>query len=113
MDHLSRLPPELLDALFELAASGSELTTGGISKYLLPSQERAIYRTITVKSSLRLSGLVRTLEAHPYKGLYTQELVWNRFKFVDAVATEGRQALLRYLPNLAEIQFDDYTDEAS
>ncbi|GAA5899713.1 uncharacterized protein JCM6883_005966 [Sporobolomyces salmoneus] len=110
MDRLSRLPTELLDAIFEIAAknssSDSNLTTRGISRGLLLSQERALYRTINVKSSQQLSQLVRTLDTQPHKGNHTQRLEWNRAE-VDCI--RGRnidvEPLLRLLPNLVKIKF--------
>ncbi|GAA5908572.1 uncharacterized protein JCM6883_005590 [Sporobolomyces salmoneus] len=118
MDPLSRLPGELLDYIFELAASTSgwipELTSGPISKSLLPSQERAIYETITIgrpgnfprlrrthsAQSSKAQQLLRTLDAQAQRGQHAKKLV-----FAGLPESLDPEALLRYLPNLVEFEF--------
>ncbi|GAA5908439.1 uncharacterized protein JCM6883_005547 [Sporobolomyces salmoneus] len=105
MDPLSRLPSELLDSIFELAASTSELTTHPISKALLPSQERAIYQRIIPNRSRKFSQIVQTLDTQPHKGQHVQKLVWSS-RFIDP--TLDSQQLLRHFPNLVELVFNAY-----
>ncbi|GAA5908518.1 uncharacterized protein JCM6883_005572 [Sporobolomyces salmoneus] len=106
--HLSGLPGELLDDIFELAAAtsswDSKLTSHPISKALLPSQERAIYHAITVDSGARnFCGLVHSLDACPDNGRHTRRLVWSLAIYWDAGPVSKR--FLSRLPNLIEIDF--------
>ncbi|GAA5897061.1 uncharacterized protein JCM6883_006565 [Sporobolomyces salmoneus] len=108
IDQFSRLPGELLDRIFELAASESKITARPISKALLFSQERAVYRTINLKKPQKLSKLVQTLEAQPYKGQYAIILVLG----VEDYSLKGpldHRSLLRRLPNLVEIDFNSHS----
>ncbi|GAA5897186.1 uncharacterized protein JCM6883_006609 [Sporobolomyces salmoneus] len=103
IDYLSRLPVELLNFIFELAAPFSRLTTRPISKGLLPSQERAIYRTITLTTPEKFGRLMPTLRTRPRTGQQVQRLVWRPSGFRSL---EDDEELLQHLPNLIEMQFD-------
>ncbi|GAA5902395.1 uncharacterized protein JCM6883_001392 [Sporobolomyces salmoneus] len=106
IDHLSRLPVELLDAIFEVANSdfrrGFRLTTRAISKTLLLSQERSIYQTIILDSAQILSRLVCTFVLRPDKGRHVKRLVgaWHMEPKMDG------EEFLRHLPNLVEMEFN-------
>ncbi|GAA5908566.1 uncharacterized protein JCM6883_005588 [Sporobolomyces salmoneus] len=107
VDHLSGLPGELLDDIFEVAARTSwpKLTSRPISKSLLPSQERAIYETISVgPGAWNYLRLVRTLDARPDKSQHTRKLVWRFTNPGDGSIDSER--LVRHLPNLSEIDFE-------
>ncbi|GAA5908522.1 uncharacterized protein JCM6883_005573 [Sporobolomyces salmoneus] len=107
MDHLSRLPSEILDLIFELAASTTSsqtLTTRPISKPLLPSQERALYGTITLRTPSNSSQLLRTLDAEPQKARHTKELVFPSLGYFGE-ALLAHATLLQFLPNSVEGDF--------
>ncbi|GAA5957962.1 hypothetical protein JCM3765_006216 [Sporobolomyces pararoseus] len=69
VDRLSLLPPELIDYVFELAAATNKLSIVPPSKQLLPSHERALYRSVFLSSQRQLSALIATLETDQRKGL--------------------------------------------
>ncbi|GAA5908569.1 uncharacterized protein JCM6883_005589 [Sporobolomyces salmoneus] len=105
LNQLSRLPVELLDAIFDLAVSTSDLTAHPISKSLLPSQERAVYQTITIRSLRNFTALLRTLDAQPNRGQHVKRLVWRVASYWDfPIDTEH---VLRHLPNLVELHFNE------
>ncbi|GAA5904692.1 uncharacterized protein JCM6883_003872 [Sporobolomyces salmoneus] len=108
IDHLSRLPVELLDSIFEQVVN---VTPRPIAKPLLPSQERALYRKVVVSSLRRFSRLVRTLDARPHKGQHVENLTWYVTGGGDRNKID-RQSLLCHLSNLVEITFADF-DAAS
>ncbi|GAA5908602.1 uncharacterized protein JCM6883_005599 [Sporobolomyces salmoneus] len=114
MDSLSRLPIELLDLIFELANPvtfwGSKLTTRPISKSLLVSQERALYRTVIIHSWETITLLISKLSPIRHKGQYVRNLRWSYLGSLRP-GTYGCRAILSYLPNLLELDFDG--DEAT
>ncbi|GAA5833376.1 hypothetical protein JCM5353_008433 [Sporobolomyces roseus] len=59
-DHISRLPPELLDDIFHHAHDSYQPLTTPLSKTLLPFQRRQLFRSIKVTSYKSFENLCRT-----------------------------------------------------
>ncbi|GAA5902396.1 uncharacterized protein JCM6883_001393 [Sporobolomyces salmoneus] len=108
MDHLSRLPKELLDYVLELAALDSELTTLAISKYLLLSQERAIHQAIAFDASTKFPQLLDAFDFRPDKGRYVKKFGWRWWRHVEPEFNV--EELLRHLPNLFEMTLDNLNE---
>ncbi|GAA5916774.1 uncharacterized protein JCM6883_000512 [Sporobolomyces salmoneus] len=112
-NYLSRLPIELLDLIFELAASTDrlDLTILPISKSLFLSQERAIYKTIVLIRPETYSRLTWTLiRAQRRKGHHATRLVLCCLGDWYWPIDVGQ--LFAFLPNLLEIEFNT-GDEAT
>ncbi|GAA5967095.1 hypothetical protein JCM3765_001497 [Sporobolomyces pararoseus] len=77
IDRLSRLPPELLDFIFELAAETDELATLPPSKYLRRHHERALYRNVSIGNHETLTQLATTLRDHRLRGRHTRRITWK------------------------------------
>ncbi|GAA5962244.1 hypothetical protein JCM3765_004715 [Sporobolomyces pararoseus] len=74
IDRLSRLPPELLDFIFELAAETGELATLPPSKYLRRHHERALYRSLSIGNHETLTRLATTLHGRPSRGHHMRRM---------------------------------------
>ncbi|GAA5997157.1 hypothetical protein JCM5350_005588 [Sporobolomyces pararoseus] len=98
-DHLSRLPPELLDYIFDYV--GSELTSLPLSKTLHSFHQRALYRSVKIHSTRQLASFIKTLEARVDRASQVKELDW-RCSPVGAMVIFPR--LFANLPNLVEIK---------
>ncbi|ORY91744.1 hypothetical protein BCR35DRAFT_349521 [Leucosporidium creatinivorum] len=75
-DHLSALPSELLDIIFNdvRLANGEKQLLGLVSKRLLPFTRSTLYRNVTVTSQTQLARLCRTLADNPALGKVVQTL---------------------------------------
>ncbi|GAA5947274.1 hypothetical protein JCM3765_001600 [Sporobolomyces pararoseus] len=98
VDRLSRLPPELLSSIFDLAYKSSHLDFGPLSKTLFPYWLRWHYRTIRLDSSSALSNFF-TIVQDPSRAVLVQKLALYP-EASEEFPNERVKSLLRLLPSL-------------
>lgn len=76
IDRFSKLPPELIDSIFEIAVSRDKSSTIAPSKALSTSHARALYRRIHISEHHQLEKLAASLVANPNNGLHVRSIVW-------------------------------------
>ncbi|GAA5967067.1 hypothetical protein JCM3765_001488 [Sporobolomyces pararoseus] len=104
INFFSLLPPELVDYIFELAASTYDLSSLPSSKALYSAHERALYRFVHFDHVYRLIPFGKTVQSHPEKALLAHHLFFKcRFQYHAAQFVPGLQHFLRRLSNLVEI----------
>lgn len=74
IDYLSSLPPELLEYIFDLAASFPNVSIVSPSKRLLPHHDRALYRSVKIGSDERLDMFSEALDSQPHKALLVKNI---------------------------------------
>ncbi|GAA5840289.1 hypothetical protein JCM5353_002813 [Sporobolomyces roseus] len=65
IDRLSLLPNELLDHIFDLAYTLDTLSTGPLSKHLLPFHITGIYRRISLTKPINIARLIEKINKSP------------------------------------------------
>ncbi|GAA5989320.1 hypothetical protein JCM5350_003443 [Sporobolomyces pararoseus] len=108
INRFSLLPPELVDYIFELAASTHELSTVPPSKALQSAHERALYRFVKLEQMEPHFSLDRTLRSHPEKALLVHHLLLELPYGADQLLI-GLKNFLYRLSNLVEISTDTET----
>ncbi|GAA5916268.1 uncharacterized protein JCM6883_006290 [Sporobolomyces salmoneus] len=111
IDRLSTLPPEILESIFDLAAtpnpcssppSPHSFATIAPSKSLVPFHEQALYRRVKIDNDTQLDKLLATLETHPDKGPLVKSIsLYDVMLFVKEPLLIP--AFFGKLPNLLEI----------
>ncbi|GAA5979431.1 hypothetical protein JCM5350_003902 [Sporobolomyces pararoseus] len=112
IDHLSRLPPELLDSIFELAADTHTLATVPPSRYLEPYHRRALYRSVSIGNDETLSRLATTLHECPSSGHLIRRIIW-KCDYSDRPFLPTSSHLCQIsetIPNLREMDFGRKTE---
>jgi len=97
VDHLSSLPNELLDDIFEYAHLDSS-PSEPLSKRLLPFFEKYLYRQVTLTSSVAVTRFVNSIIRRPYLGSFNTSL-----KIVELSVDQQLQQLLPFLSNLQNL----------
>ncbi|GAA5989295.1 hypothetical protein JCM5350_003434 [Sporobolomyces pararoseus] len=112
IDRLSRLPPELLDHIFELATDTHTLATVPPSRYLELYHRRALYRSVSIGHHETLSRLATTLHKRPSRGHLIRRIVW-KCDYSDVPFLPDKSKLRKiseHVPNLYEMNFTSTTE---
>ena len=111
IDRLSRLPPELLDSIFELAADTHTLASVPPSRYIEPYHRRALYRSVSIGNDETLSRLATTLHECPSRGHLINRIVWKS-GHSNGLFLPIKSNLVKIsenVPNLYEMNFESTT----
>ncbi|GAA5980603.1 hypothetical protein JCM5350_003556 [Sporobolomyces pararoseus] len=100
IDHLSRLPPELLDDIFDYAYCYSPPPHMLLSRYLLPFHQKQFYRSVKLSSSSQVSKLLASITNQPENGLSVKSLRFNNDHRSWYPSLDALEKLFPYLPNV-------------
>ncbi|GAA5982546.1 hypothetical protein JCM5350_006110 [Sporobolomyces pararoseus] len=105
IDHLSRLPNELLEDIFDHAYCTSPPPPMPISKRLLPFHQKHLYRQVLLSSSSRVKKFLTSVSKDKEKGKIVKSLELKRKKSFKIKSTEALEKLFPLLPNLEHLGF--------
>ncbi|BGP15576.1 hypothetical protein JCM10213_006941 [Rhodosporidiobolus nylandii] len=108
-DHLSALPVELLERIFELAYEGEDTTTGAISRALLPFDRAERFKRVGIASAAVLERFEQAMEAKPHLARCVKELDLRDADSPHDPSSYTFRTLCALLPRLSRLHFDHRT----
>ncbi|GAA5982543.1 hypothetical protein JCM5350_006109 [Sporobolomyces pararoseus] len=106
IDHLSRLPNELLEGIFDYAYYISPPPPLPLSKRLLPFHQKHFYRQVSLSSCSQLDNFIASVSSDKEKGKIVKAISFDRSNHGVIESIEVLEKLFPHLPNLQHFELD-------